>query len=268
MKKLFALLLAVVMTLSLAACGEKEDVAAKSKVDQIKEAGVLVLGTSADYPPAEFHTEVNGEDTIVGYDIALGQYIAEDLGVELEVVDMAFDGLCISLSKGDFDMVISAMTATDERRLAVDFTDPYFLTEQVILIRAEDADKYNTTDDLAGKKIGYQSGTIQAGVLEDMGYAADAVALTNAQNVVMELKSGKIDVAYLDYMPTLAFAASDDTLMLKDIGIEYLTEGESIAVQKGNEDFVEYLNGIIAEVNENGKLEEFIAEAQLLAGIE
>ena len=123
MKKIFALLLAVVMTLSLAACGEKEEVAA-SKLDQIKAAGKIVLGTSADYPPCEFHTEIDGKDTIVGYDISLAQYIADDLGVELEVVDMAFDGLCISLSKGDFDMVISGMSNTPERAMAVDFTSP------------------------------------------------------------------------------------------------------------------------------------------------
>lgn len=267
MKKFFALLLAVVMSLSLVACGEKEEVAA-SKIDQIKEAGKIVLGTSADYPPAEFHTEIDGKDTIVGYDIALAQYIADDLGVELEVVDMAFDGLCISLSKGDFDMVISAMTKTEERALAVDFTKPYFKSPQVILVRADDAASYTTPEDLAGKSIAYQSGTIQAGILEQLGYLENAIALTNAQNVVMELKAGKVDVAYLDYMPSVAFQAADNSLAVVDVGIPYDTDGESIAVQKGNEDFVEYLNGIVADINENGKLEEFIADAQLLAGIE
>ena len=268
MKKLFALLLAVVMTLSLAACGEKEEVAAASKLDQIKAAGKLVLGTSADYPPCEFHTEIDGKDTIVGYDISLAQYIADDLGVELEVVDMAFDGLCISLSKGDFDMVISGMSNTPERAQAVDFSEPYFLSEQIILVRAEDEAEYVTVDDLAGKTIAYQSGTIQEGILKELGYLDNAIALTNAQNVVMELKEGKVDVAYLDYMPTLAFASVNEDLASKDIGIPMDSDGQCIAVQKGNEEFVEYLNGIVAEVLENGKMDEFIAEAQLLAGVE
>ena len=267
MKKFFALLLAVVMTLSLAACGEKEEVAA-SKLDQIKAAGKIVLGTSADYPPCEFHTEIDGKDTIVGYDISLAQYIADDLGVELEVVDMAFDGLCISLSKGDFDMVISGMSNTPERAQAVDFTEPYFLSEQIVLVRADEADQYNTTDDLAGKTIAYQSGTIQEGILKELGYLDNAIALTNAQNVVMELKEGKVDVAYIDYMPSLAFDSVNDDLVSKDIGIPLDSDGQCIAVQKGDAEFVEYLNGIVAEVLESGKMDQFIADAQLLAGVE
>ena len=267
MKKIFALLLAVVMTLSLAACGEKEEVAA-SKLDQIKAAGKIVLGTSADYPPCEFHTEIDGKDTIVGYDISLAQYIADDLGVELEVVDMAFDGLCISLSKGDFDMVISGMSNTPERAQAVDFTEPYFLSEQIVLVRADEADQYNTTDDLAGKTIAYQSGTIQEGILKELGYLDNAIALTNAQNVVMELKEGKVDVAYIDYMPSLAFDSVNDDLVSKDIGIPLDSDGQCIAVQKGDAEFVEYLNGIVAEVLESGKMDQFIADAQLLAGVE
>ena len=101
-KKFAALLLALMMILSLAACGSKSDDSAqgssdgdaspddtaKSKIEQIKEAGVLVMGTSADYPPNEFHTEVDGKDTIVGFDVAIAQYIADDLGVELKVVDI------------------------------------------------------------------------------------------------------------------------------------------------------------------------------------
>ena len=279
MKKFFALMLAVVMTLSLAACGETQQPAAsgdeqqqeetvKTKIDEIKEAGVLVMGTSADYPPAEFHMEVDGKDTIVGYDVEIAKCIAEDLGVELEVVDMSFDGLCISLSKGDFDVVLAGMSATEERKQAVDFTEPYFKAGQAILVLAENADQYTTTDDLAGKKIGYQSGTIQEGVLADLGYLDNAVALTNAQNIVMELKAGKLDVAYIDYMPSLAFEAADSTLALKDIGLVYDGPGEAIAVQKGNEEFLAYLNEKVAEMNAAGQIEQLIADAQLLAGIE
>ncbi len=268
MKKIFALLLAVVMTLSLAACGEKEETT-KSKLDQIKEAGVLVLGTSADYPPAEFHMEIDGKDTIVGYDIELAKLIAEDLGVELKVVDMAFDGLCISLSKGDFDMVISGMSATEERKKAVDFTEPYFKPEfQVVMVLNENADKYSTVDDLKGKSIGYQSGTIQAGVLEEYDLLGNAVALSSTQNIVMELKEGKLDAAYIDYLPSLAFATANPEISLIDVGLVDDNPGEAIAVQKGNEDFVNYLNEIVTTLKSEGKVEQLMAEAQLLAGVE
>lgn len=161
-KKFAALLLALMMILSLAACGSKSDDSAqgssdgdaspddtaKSKIEQIKEAGVLAMGTSADYPPNEFHTEVDGKDTIVGFDVAIAQYIADDLGVELKVVDMSFDNLCINLAKGDFDIVIAGMASTEERLKSVDFSDPYFKQQQAILIRAEDDALYNKPEDL------------------------------------------------------------------------------------------------------------------------
>ena len=283
MKKLASLLLALTMTCSLAACGQKTsgadtqqpDTSAgdtaqteKSKIDQIKEAGVLVMGTSADYPPNEFHTMVDGKDTIVGFDVSLAQYIADDLGVELKVVDMAFDGLCISLSKGDFDIVISGMASTPERKESVDFSAPYFLQKQAVLLRAEDADNYNTTDDLAGHKVGVQNGTIQVPIVNELVGEDNTVGLVKAQDLVMELKSGKIDVVCIDYTPSLAFASANDDLVMKDIGIPSSSDGQCIGVQKGNDDFVEYLNGIVEKVLADGTMEQFIADAQLLAGVE
>ena len=279
MKKFFALMLAVVMTLSLVACGgedttqtpqegQQQEETTPTKIDEIKSAGKLVMGTSADYPPAEFHMEIDGKDTIVGYDVELAKLIAEDLGVELEVVDMSFDGLCISLSKGDFDLVLAGMSATEERKQAVDFTEPYFKAGQAILVMADAAEQYKTVDDLKGKQIGYQSGTIQEGVLEEYGLLDNAVALTNAQNIVMELKAGKIDVAYIDYMPSLAFEAADSSVKMVDVGLVYDGPGEAIAVEKGNEEFLAYLNDFVAALQAEGKIEALIADAQLLAGIE
>lgn len=110
MKRLAALVLAALMILGMTACGQKKD-ESKSKLDQIKEAGVLVVGTSADYSPFEFHTQVDGQDTIVGIDISICQYIADQLGVQLKVVDMNFDNLVMGLKNGDFDIVNACMSA-------------------------------------------------------------------------------------------------------------------------------------------------------------
>ena len=263
-KKFAALLLALMMILSLAACGSKSDDSAqgssdgdassddtaKSKIEQIKEAGVLVMGTSADYPPNEFHTEVDGKDTIVGFDAAIAQYIADDLGVELKVVDMSFDNLCINLAKGDFDIVIAGMQ------------------QQAILIRAEDDALYNKSEDLSGHKVGVQNGTIQVPIANELVSEENVVGLVKAQDLIMELKSGKLDVVYIGYTAALAFAAANDDLTVKDIGIESDSEGQCIGVQKGNEDFVAYLNEKIAEMQEQGLIDQYVAEAQTLAGIE
>ena len=287
-KKFAALLLALMMILSLAACASKSDDSvqgssdgnassddtAKSKMEQIKEAGVLVMGTSADYPPNEFHTEVDGKDTIVGFDVAIAQYIADDLGVELKVVDMSFDNLCINLAKGDFDIVIAGMGGElilriiSERLKSVDFSDPYFKQQQAILIRAEDDALYNKPEDLSGHKVGVQNGTIQVPIANELVSEENVVGLVKAQDLIMELKSGKLDVVYIDYTAALAFAAANDDLTVKDIGIESDSEGQCIGVQKGNEDFVAYLNEKIAEMQEQGLIDQYVAEAQTLAGIE
>lgn len=283
-KKFAALFLALLMILSLAACGSKDeggdaaqnggdggtqsDTSEKSKIDQIKDAGVLVMGTSADYPPNEFHKEIDGKDTIVGFDVSIAQYIADDLGVELKVVDMSFDNLCINLAKGDFDIVISGMAATEKRKLSVDFSDPYFQQEQAILIRKADDALFNTPEDLADHKVGVQNGTIQVPIATELVGESNVVGLVKAQDLIMELKSGKLDAVYIDYAPSLVFANANDDLMVKDIGIESDSEGQCIGVQKGNEDFVAYLNEKIAEMMDQGLIEQYVAEAQVLAEAE
>ena len=96
---------------------EKKDGAAKATaLDATKSKGKLVVGTSADYPPYEFHKQVDGKDQIVGFDIDIAKEVAKDLGVELEVDDMSFDGLLVALQAGKVDMVFAGMTPTDERK--------------------------------------------------------------------------------------------------------------------------------------------------------
>ena len=145
MKKLLALLLCLVMLISFAACAveegssdenddaQNEEQTELSSVEQIKQSGKLRLGTSADYPPFEYHMDVDGQDTIVGFDIEMGKLIAEELGVELEITDMAFDALLISLQQGKFDLVAAGVTYSPERYGL--FSDPYYVEGQAVLIR-------------------------------------------------------------------------------------------------------------------------------------
>ena len=139
MKKIIALILALAMVFSFTACGGGSSDSGKSVIDEIKAKGKLTVGTSADYPPYEFHTEIDGVDTIVGFDIAIAKAIADDLGVELEIVDMSFDNLLMSLANGEFDMVIAAITSNEEREKAVDFSDPYLVSKNLILVKTENA---------------------------------------------------------------------------------------------------------------------------------
>ena len=122
-------------------------------------------------------------------------------------------------------------------------------------------------DAAGGHKVGVQNGTIQAPIANELAGEENVVGLVKAQGLIMELKSGKLDVVYIDYTPSLAFAAANDDLLVKDIDIESDNEGQCIGVQKGNEDFVAYLNEKIAEMQEQGLIDQYVAEAQTLAGI-
>ena len=267
-KKVTALLLAVLMIASLAACGSSGGSSSKSKLEQIKEAGVIKLGTSADYPPCEYHVEIDGKDTIVGYDIDIAKYIADSLGVELEITDMAFDSLLIGLNKGDFDFVIAGMSKTEERAKSADFTAPYYNEEQVITVLKKDADKYKTTDDLKGAVIGVQTGTVEVAKAIEFTGEENVVQLVKAQNVIMELQNGKIDVAYIDPNPSLAYASGNDDLVVLDVGIGFISDGQAIAVKKGETELLEYMDKMVAEMQEKGLIEKYIGEAVLAAGIE
>jgi polar amino acid transport system substrate-binding protein len=275
MKKIIVLLMAVMMTMGLTACGGSADGSAAasggesdSYIDQIKAKGELVVGTSADYPPYEFHTEIDGVDTIVGFDIAIAQAIADDLGVELKIVDMSFDNLLMSLSNGEFDMVIAGLSADEERMKTNDFSDTYLESKNLILVRKEDESKYTTTDSLKGVKTGAQTGTMCYDRIVPFVGEDSMVGLAKVPDLVMELKNGKVDVITLDYMAVLTYAAENDDLVAVDCGLPSDDEGYSIAFQKGNTEMVEYVNGVLAELKESDAIEQYIIEAQELAGTE
>ena len=283
MKKLLSLLLALVMLLSFAACANDDTPPADgddqqqeeqngsesttmNKLADIKAAGELVVGTSADYPPYEFHTEIDGKDTIVGCDIAIAQAFADELGVELKLVDMAFESLLISLQKGDFDLVMAGLTPDEKRAKTVDFTDVFFHNKQIVIIRAEDADKYVTTEDMAGTTLGVQAGTVQETIAADLTDENKVVKLKKFPELIMELKTGKIDGVCTNTMVASAYVSAHPDLLCQDIGIVWDNTGFAGAIQKGdNGEFMAFLNETIAKLQEDGSIDRFVAEAQQLA---
>lgn len=268
MKKIIALILALAMVFSFTACGGGSSDSGKSVIDDIKAKGKLTVGTSADYPPYEFHTEIDGVDTIVGFDIAIAKAIADDLGVELEIVDMSFDNLLMSLANGEFDMVIAAITSNEEREKAVDFSDPYLVSKNLILVKTENAGKYKTIDDIAGAKGGAQTGTITYDRCVQYVGEATTVGLAKVQDLVMELQAGKLDLLFLDYMTVLTYAEVKDDLEAVDVNIPSDTEGYQIAVKEGNSELQQYINGVLAKLLAENAIEDFIVEAQQQAGMD
>lgn len=266
MKKIIALLLAAVTILTLAACGKQES--AGSALDKIKQKGELVVGTSADYPPYEFHTEIDGKDTIVGFDISIAQAIADKLGVSLKIVDMSFDNLLMSLANNEFDLVIAGLSADEERMKTTDFSDPYLEAKNLILVRAEDAGKYQSLEDLQGVKGGAQTGSKPYGSCVTYCGEENTVGLAKVQDLVMELEAGKLDVVFLDYMTVLSYADAKDDLAAVDVNIPVTSDGYTVAVKKGNTELTEFVNGVLAELKEQNAIEQFILDAKALEGSE
>ena len=163
---------------------------------------VLVVGTSPDYPPYEFYSDA-AMTQFAGIDVEVAKYIAESMGMELQMEAMNFDNLVTSLSNGDFDMVLAACEYTEERALACDFSDPYYTDlPPVILVKTANLDKYKSVDDInkASVIIGAQKNTTKAMAAADMfpEAANGMVQESLVPTLVTELKNGTIDLLVLD----------------------------------------------------------------------
>lgn len=261
MKKWIALTLAVLMALSLMACG-------KQAADN---GNALVLGTSADYAPFEFmYADDKGEMQYAGIDVSVAQYIADKMGKELKVENMAFDYLLTSLQKGDYDMVIAAMEASPERLDAADFSDPYYTDiPAMILVKASNASQYKTLADFSGKSVGAQTATTKLDIVNDDMTGAVAVPLQNVQDLVNELVNDKVDAVVLDGSVAMEYADTNPDLVIADASSEL---GEAapycVAVAKGDpKGLLPAINEAIAKMVAENAVETFIADADALSGV-
>lgn len=276
------LVLCTLMLGMLTGCGSSKadpaaDVAVPDWINSLSDEGIaaakaiiangkLVLGTSADYAPFEFHTEINGTDTIVGFDISIAQYMAEQLGVELEIVDMSFDNLLISLNKGDFDIVLAAMSSNEERAKAVDFSNEYYLSNNVILVQKQNADKYTTKESLQGVSMAAQKGTVCETRAKELAGESSVVSLVKVQDMVSELLSGKVEAVLLDKPVASGYVIMQDSLEMVDIGL-VVEEGMSVAMKKDSAGLTELVNCMLSQLTEE-QLDSWMGEAQVTAGVE
>ncbi len=260
MKKLFALLTALVMILGVS-------VVSADQLSDIQAKGVLEVGANVDFMPYEFYwtNPDTGEEELAGFDMALAQGIADKLGVKLELKDQAFAGLVTALSVGEMDMVISGLAIKPERLEVVDFSDPYFSGEQILLVRAEDYDKYKTVDDMAGKKIGAQLGSLQQGILEEQfSNAGEKILLEKIHILALELDQGNIDGWLItDLVAKQYMAVYPGRFKISEVPVEYdSSAGIGVAVPKGdNESLLKIVNEYIAEIKADGTFDGWVDEA-------
>lgn len=270
MKKLTAMLLALVMALSLVACGQKAD---DNKTDDNSGTKTtLVVGTSADYAPFEFmYPDPNkkGEMVYGGIDVSVAQYVADEMGLTLQVENMSFDNLLTSLDKGDFDMVLAAMEATPDRLENADFSDPYYTdVPPALLVKAANADQYKTLADLNGKSVGAQTATTKLDVVNGIE-GATPVPLASVLDLVNELVYDKVDAILVDGGVAAEYAAANPELVIADASSELGAAAPyCIAVAKGDpKGLLPDINAAIAKLTAENKIETFIADADKLSGV-
>lgn len=247
-KKLVSVLLVAACVLAVTACGsKKEDGDGEEKKDDNK----LVMATNAEFPPYEYR---EGDD-IVGIDADMAAAVAEELGMELEIEDMAFDSIIPAIQSGKADIGVAGMTVDPDRLENVNFSDTYAQASQVIIVKADS--EIAGPDDLEGKTIGVQLGTTG-----DI-YASDIKDSTVEQynkgfEAVQALTQGKIDAVVIDGEPAKEFVKEAEGLKILD---EPLTEEEyAIAIAKDNEELLEKVNKALASLKESGKLDEIVGK--------
>ncbi|MBR5572850.1 MAG: transporter substrate-binding domain-containing protein [Oscillospiraceae bacterium] len=273
MKKFLALMLALMMALSLVACGEKAPAADDTAVpanalEQIKADGVLTVALSPDFAPMEFvDASKTGQEQYVGFDVTLAKFIAEKLGVELVIEAMGFDACQTAVYTGNVPMSISGYSWTEERAANYELSDYYYAgeneTEQVLLIRAEDAAKYTKPEDFAGQDVGAQNASLQMMLVEEQLTDANPVTIGDITVGVMELTSGNIEALAVATGNAEAIMVNNPGLVVCDWQFEVSTEYEAnvIMIGKGETELLDFVNACLAEAYEAGYYGEWYAAA-------
>lgn len=281
MKKFVALMLALVMVLALCACGGNSDPKPTEEakdyssmtLDQLKaelktvNEGKLTIATSPDFAPYEFyHVDENGNATLVGFDIAFAQYIADKLGLELEIVPMDFDGTLAELGAKKCDLGMAGYSPDPDRANLMNFSKIYYEGGQSFITSKANADKIKSLDDANNSqyKIGAQTGSIQSKLAKENTPNADNIDLSKVPDVIAEVISGKLDGAFMETIVAKSYQAQYPEIVIV-CDVPYEQEGSAIGVNKDNDVLLAALNLIIDEAINDGSLQKFVDEAGIIA---
>lgn len=271
LKKLLATGLAAIMVMGLVGCSSSKgssssassdassSAAKTEKLQQIKDAGVLKVGTSAEYSPYEFHKVVDGEDKIVGFDDFVVQEIAKDMGVKVEYEDMDFDGLLGALQADKVDIVLAGMTPDEKRKKSVDFSDIYYTNSNVCIVTKGKEDTIKKSEDLKDLKVGVQKGTTQADYVTNTLGISDATQLKKIPDLMLELQNGKIDVIVTGKAVAEINVKKYDNIAIGNTTVgDEVAETSAAAIKKSgngvdNTSFVKSVNDTIKRLQEDRK---------------
>jgi len=262
MKKYLCVMLSLVMALSLGAAAFAADDAEVSTV----VAGKLTVATSPDFAPYEFYAVTDGEPQLAGFDMALAQYIADYIGLELDVIPMDFDGVLNELASGNVDLGLAGLSPDPKRAEAMDFSDVYYQGGQSFVTVQSKKDQFTSLEDTnkAELSIGAQNGSIQMDLANEFSSEADIVALVKVTDIITELLAGKLDGAYIETAVAENYAKNYPDLAVV-LEVPYDTEGSAVGVSKGNEALLAKINEAVAAALADGSMDAFVAEANELS---
>lgn len=246
MKFLTMTLAMILAACTLTACG-----------GSAKDSGnTITFGTNPEFPPFEFVTSNGVLGEFDGIDMAIAQRIGADNGMEVKMESMEFDSLLVALQNGQIDAVIAGMTATDERRETVDFSTPYYMATQVMIVK-EDSD-IATAADMADKRICVIQGYTGEVCVQDMGYTYEA--FKKGTEAVMELVNGKCDVVVLDSATAQKYVSDNEGLKIVEDASAFESEEYAIAVQKGNTELLDKINASIEKMLADGTINDLAVQ--------
>lgn len=263
MKKAIALAAIGLALVSAAGCsGGKEE----NKLETIKEKGVLVMATSPDFAPYEFQDVSSGETKYLGAEIELGKYIAEQMGVELQLEAMDFSAVEAAISTGKVDIAISGFAKTPEREENMGLSNYYRAEssdgkDQGLLVLKGKADQFKTAEDFSGKKVAAQNGALQQNLVTEQLPDAEMEVITSINDGIMMLTTGKIDAVAVADAVGESYVENYPELAMSDFYFEYESQGNVVAVTKGQDELLAEVNRIIDDVNEKGLYKQWWDEA-------
>ncbi len=274
MKKILTLMMALSLVLSMAACGNSsnpsvpeapsseaapseqassEAAAETPNIDRIKAAGKIIMLTNAEFPPFEY---IGADGNPVGVDVDVAQAIADDLGVELEILNMNFDLLIDSVKSGKGDFAAAGMTVKPERLEQVDFSVEYVKSAQYIIIRK---DSGVTADQLDGLTIAVQESTTGDFYATDEISAKEVLRFKSGIEAGAALKAGKCDAVIIDKLPAESIAANSDGALVT-LPDSLTEESYAIAVKKDSQDLLDAINNVLQKLIDEGKIDEFVTK--------
>lgn len=260
MKKLLTIVIGVsLIALVFSACAPK---AAANRLEAVKSAGKIVVGTSADYEPWEYMDENN---EFAGADMDIMREIGKRMGVTVEFQDLGFDALVTAVEAGKVDAAIAAMASTEERMKQVDFSMVYYAGDNVVLTTADSGISFNDPLAMADYKVGTQSGTIMYYWVEDNLITPGLMSSDNVflyernEQVALDLQAGRIDIALMDLEPGKQFMADPAFGFVELWRGEMDPEGQAIAMKKGEAALKAEIDKHLADMLAEGLIDKIIA---------